>query len=168
MICNPRAFFGAALLALLAAAMPAFAAGSLPGGVKAVIDGYGRQCQELGGSISQAAASPWIMTADFDGDGEQDYVLNPQNLQCDGSATAFCGNGGCQLSILLSGDGYKEPLSVLGGEPVIRQRQDRTVVEVWVDGSNCDLESREQTCWQIFSWGEGDPKQSYQVRPASE
>src|SRR5690348_143261 len=69
----------------------------LPEPLETIIAGYANQCHHLGGALAPGADRPEIMTADFDGDGMPDYLLDPQNLRCSAAATAFCGNGGCQI-----------------------------------------------------------------------
>lgn len=148
-----------------AAAVPPSA---LPAPVEAIITGYTDQCRKLGGALAAGADRPKIMTGDFDGDGKTDYVLNPQNLQCSAAATAFCGNGGCQIAIAVSGNNYQEPIMVLGGQPTLSQRSDGTKVEVWVNSSNCKLSNREKACWASYSWRDGKVSRSNQARPLTD
>jgi uncharacterized protein len=134
----------------------------LPAPVESIISGYDAACRQLGGAL--ASARPDIMTADLDGDGKPDYVLNPQNLSCSAAATTFCGNGGCRISIALSGNDYLKPIEVLGGQPTLSQRQNGTRVEVWVSGSNCRTSDRRLACWASYSWKDGKLDRSYQAR----
>ncbi|HLK84604.1 MAG TPA: hypothetical protein VKT99_24355 [Xanthobacteraceae bacterium] len=143
----------------------AAAASTLPGPVEAIITGYVNQCHQLGGNLVDGAGRPQIMTGDFDGDGTPDYVLNPQNLRCSAAATAFCGNGGCQITIALSGHHYQAPITVLGGQPTIVQKPSGLTVEIWVRGSNCSGFDREKACWASYSWIEERATTSYQLRP---
>ena len=148
----------------MAAEQEAAAAGGPPAPVAALIAGYAPQCQELGGKL--ADDQPFTLTADFDGDGRTDYLLDPQNLRCDGAATAFCGNGGCQISIALSGNGYADPITVLGGQPTVVQGESGADVAIWVDRSNCQLTGRDQTCWAAYSWPRGRLRQTYVIKPS--
>jgi hypothetical protein len=141
------------------------AASTLPAPVEAIIAGYANQCRKLGGALAAGAERPQIMTGDFDGDGMPDYVLNPQNLRCSAAATAFCGNGGCQITIALSGNNYQEPITVLGGQPTLVQKASGTAVEIWVHGSNCNGFDRESACWGNYSWIDGKATTTYQMRP---
>jgi uncharacterized protein len=138
-------------------------AARLPSAVEVITAGYVRECRQLGGSLA-GDAHPLTMTGDFDGDGLQDYVLNPQNLKCSAAATAFCGNGGCQIKIAVSGNGYQDPISVLGGQPTLSQGSEGTRVEIWVDGSHCNLSGREKACWASYGWKEGKVATTYQAR----
>lgn len=139
------------------------AASALPAPVEKLIEGYASQCRQLGGTLT-GTNHPRIMSSDFDGDGKTDYVLNPQNLRCTAAATAFCGNNGCQIDIVASGNGYQKPIVAAGGSPTISQTEDSTNVEVWVDRSNCNLTDREKACWAIYSWKNGKISQNYQAR----
>jgi hypothetical protein len=149
-------------------AVAAASALMLPAPIEAIIAGYTNQCHQLGGALVPGADGPKIMTGDFDGDGLPDYVLNPQNLRCSAAATAFCGNGGCQIAVAVSGNNYQEPITVLGGQPTLVQKPSGTIVEVWVHGSNCHVLSREKACWASYSWPDGKAKTTYQARPRSE
>lgn len=153
------------VILLAALGLLGIGASTLPAPIEAIIAGYASQCHQLGGALIAGADRPQIMTADFDGDGMPDYVLNPQNLRCSVAATAFCGNGGCQITIALSGNNYEEPITVLGGQPTLIQKTSGTTVEIWVHGSNCDGFDREKACWAIYSWVDGKANASYQMRP---
>jgi hypothetical protein len=39
---------------------------------------------------------------DLNGDGANDWIVDYGHIECDGSATMFCGSGGCTLQILIS------------------------------------------------------------------
>ena len=140
----------------------------LPAAIERIIAGYATQCRKLGGTLSADANRPQIMAGDFDGDGKPDYVLNPQNLRCSIAATAFCGNGGCQINIAVSGSGYHDPIAVLGGQPTLSQRSDGVHVEVWVDRSHCNVADRTKACWVDYSWRDGKLQTTYQASPRSD
>lgn len=135
----------------------------LPAGIEAIISSYGDQCLRLGSSLG-SGDHPRIMTADLDRDDKPDYVLNPQNLQCSAAATAFCGNGGCNIIVALSSDGYQKPLTIMGGQPTIVQKEDGTDLEVWVSGANCKNSDRDKACWSIFSWKDGKASTRFRIR----
>jgi hypothetical protein len=143
-------------------------ASASPEPIEKIIAGYADQCQRLGGALAAGAGRPRLMSSDFDGDGEPDYVLNPQNLKCSAAATAYCGNAGCNIRIAVSGNGYRNPIDVLGGQPVMSQGESGTVVEVWVDSTNCNLEDRSKSCWERFSWKDGNLSKSYRTKPLPE
>lgn len=133
--------------------------------VDALIDGYAKQCKQLGGTPA-AGMRPTILTVDFDGDAKDDYLLDTQPLQCDGAASAFCANNGCQVDIALSRQSYRSPTTVSGGQPTITLSEDGNSVAVWVDSTQCNLQSRGQACWTLLSWPDGKLVQRNQVRAA--
>jgi len=136
--------------------------------VAAIVSGYADQCKALGGTLAAGADRPLTMTADLDGDGIQDYVLDTQNLQCDAAATAFCGNGGCQIDVALSSEGFASPVSALGGQPTLVQAETGTSLEIWVDGTNCDLPGgSSEECWATYAWTDGTLTPTYDARTAA-
>ena len=139
-------------------------ASGLPGGVAAVVDGYAAQCRQLGGRMVGAAA-PLTMTADLDGDGQPDYVLDPVNLQCSGSATAFCGNGGCGIDVALSAQRYARRIEVLGGNPSLTLTGDGAVLLVLVDAANCNVPKWEKACLATYAWPQGKARLTYRAIP---
>ena len=145
----------------------AVAALELPPSIQNLVSGYDKQCRDLGGTL-EGTAQPLIATADFDRDSLPDYLLNPANLSCTAAATAFCGNGGCQIKIALSRDSYAKPIDMLGGQPTLTQKEKQTEAAVWVDGSNCNTSDRTKACWSVFRWNEeGALTQAYEVRPVA-
>lgn len=138
----------------------------LPEGVEKVIAGYADSCKQLGGALVAGADRPLTMSADLDGDGIADYVLNPQNLQCSAAATAFCGNGGCQIDIAVSRDGFAAPIEAMGGMPTLVQSDAGTVAKVWVDSTNCPKATPEDACWASYAWVDGKHTVTYAAVPA--
>lgn len=140
---------------------------TMPADVQTLASSYADQCKTLGGSLEAGADSPSYMAADLNADGIQDYVLNTQNLECSAAATAFCGNGGCQIDILVSSSDslYDQPVSALGGQPTLVQAETGTSLEVWVDGTNCNLPGgSDQECWATYEWSDGALTPSYAAR----
>jgi hypothetical protein len=145
-----------------------WSAATLPASVQKLASKYSDQCRQLGGTLPSGSETPAVMTADLDGDGIQDYVLNPQYLRCSAAATAFCGNGGCDIKIALSRDAYAQPVSVLGGQPTMTFSSKNPVVEIWVDRTHCNLSDRSKACWAIYSWSDGKASTVYRTRPLPE
>ncbi|MEO8812751.1 MAG: hypothetical protein ABI376_07560 [Caulobacteraceae bacterium] len=140
--------------------------GVLPPVIAAIAAGYADQCRLLGGTLAPGPSRPLAMTADIDGDGRPDYVIDPQNLRCTAAATAFCGNGGCQIQIVLSRDGWRHPVSAMGGEPTLVEGENGARLELWVGRENCGLTDRSKACRAIYAWGAGKLITRYEARPA--
>jgi uncharacterized protein len=141
---------------------------ALPEPIGKIATAYANDCRKLGGALKDGFDVPRAATGDVDGDGTQDFVLDPQNLQCSAAATAFCGNGGCQIRIAISSDNYAKPVAVLGGQPTLVLKESGTVVDVWVDRSNCNITDRSKACWVSYLWSDGKLKPTYQARPLPE
>ncbi|MCB4770313.1 hypothetical protein LGR54_17020 [Ancylobacter sp. Lp-2] len=122
------------------------------------------QCRDFGG-VLQGNAAPETMSADLDHDGRPDYVLNAQNLRCDGAATAYCANDGCDISVSLSSAGYA-PLKLRGVRPTLVQGTDLTTLDLWVDRSQCAGAAPNAACWASWRWDGAALVPSYAVRPA--
>jgi len=127
---------------------------------------YGEQCRQLGGQLA-GNAWPDVMTADLDHDGQPDYVLNAQNLSCDGSATAFCANDGCAITVALSSAGYANPFELRGSQPTLVQKTDGTGLDLWVDRTNCANAGNETACWGAWRWTGKKLQSSFTARPTT-
>lgn len=56
----------------------------------------------------------YIQTADFNGDGRPDYLINEEKVKGPGSPPLFCGSGGCSWALYLStAGGYRKVLDGL-------------------------------------------------------
>ena len=136
--------------------LPQWSSDALPAAVQEITASYNEMCVGLAGTMKPGADRPLVMTADLDGDAVQDFVLNPQNLQCSAAATAFCGNGGCQILLALSHNDYADPVEILGGAPSLRQGSEQgTVLDVWVDKVNCGDTGPTEECLASYVWQDG-------------
>ena len=138
---------------------------AIPQGVETLVARYAEKCKELGGTLRPGANRPGILSADLDGDGVADYVLNPQPLQCSAAATAFCGNGGCSVQIAVSSDGFAKPIEALGGMPTLVQAETGTTARLWVDSTNCPGATAEDACWATYAWADGKSAVTYAAEP---
>lgn len=127
--------------------------GDLPKNVGTVIDGYAKECQQMGGKLADGD-KPKILTGDLDGDSVDDYVINPKGMECSASATLFCPSGGCYIKVALSSKDFKDPTQIMGGDPKISEKQDGTVLDMSVDGVNCNTTNVEP-CLGEYSWKDG-------------
>jgi hypothetical protein len=136
-----------------------------PAAIGSIVAGYHKMCSDIGGTLAAGADSPLIMTADLDGDGTQDFVLNPQNMQCSAAATTFCGNGGCYISLALSHNGYADPVTIMGGAPSLSQSDAGTALDVWVANSNCTTDAEKNSCLARYVWQDGNLAVTYEATP---
>lgn len=76
----------------------------------------------------------FIQSADFNGDGRPDFLVDEGRIECSGSPPLFCGSGGCSWALYLSGPGgYRKVLDGLShrvsidrtAQPPILATQDR-------------------------------------------
>jgi uncharacterized protein len=139
---------------------------AIPEGVETLIAGFGEQCTKLGGTLNAGGDRPGLLSADLDGDGIADYVINTQPLQCSDSATAFCGNGGCQVQIAVSSEKFADPIEALGGMPTLVQAESGTIARLWVDSTNCPKATADEACWATYAWVGGKHTVTYAAEPA--
>mgnify|MGYP001168690568 CR=1 FL=1 len=128
---------------------------NLPAPVQTIVNGYRQMCSDIDGKLAAGYDMPMIMTGDVDGDGIQDFVFNPENMQCSAAQTTYCSNGGCQISLALSGNKYAEPIEIMGGAPFLSQSDGKAVLNVWVSNSECETTETESSCLGRFSWKDG-------------
>ncbi|MDR6954326.1 uncharacterized protein J2X65_003696 [Ancylobacter sp. 3268] len=128
------------------------------------VAGLFAQCRAAGGEL-KSNAWPEMMSTDLDHDGRPDYLLNAQNLRCDGAATAYCANDGCDISVSLSSAGYA-PLKLRGSRPTLVQGTDRTTLDIWVDRSQCKDAAPGAACWGSWRWDGAALTPRYAARPA--
>lgn len=78
-------------------------------------------CREAGGKPS--VDNKYIQTADFNGDGRPDYVVNDEGLNCASAPSIYCGSGGCSIELYIStASGYRSAnLQRLGFGAQIKQ-----------------------------------------------
>lgn len=111
---------------------------SYPREVQAVLDSARKACMDDGGTSAEFSDQD-IEKVDLNGDGRPDYIVHLQNAECPGNAGAFCGTGGCDLTILIAkqnGD-YVTIFDqrVRGYE--IKQRRGPRIIRFQLHGSYC-------------------------------
>lgn len=93
------------LLASLLAASPALAAtAAYPTRIQAEIEDLKDDCTSMGGRF--AIGKDGVLQADFDRDGQADYVINQNDLTCSSAPSLFCGMAGCGVTVYLSSRRY--------------------------------------------------------------
>ncbi|MDQ8726688.1 hypothetical protein [Bradyrhizobium sp. LHD-71] len=138
-------------------------ASPLPAPVETFIKTYADRCRQLSGELATGESRPLILTGDLDRDGRPDYVLNPENLRCNAAATAFCATAGCEITVAISRKGYRDPSTIIGGQPKLSGG----TLDLWVDRSNCNITDRQKACWATYSWRGGQMHKSFQAKPSS-
>jgi len=71
-----------------------------PAEVSAVIAGARKYCEDNGGKFAATPAA--VRKAALNGDSRDDYIVDLNEASCDGVGGAFCGTGGCEISILVA------------------------------------------------------------------
>lgn len=97
----------------------ASAGGNTPAPPSAPVSGQRPQTIEMaaaegcsGGAVTIDPAS--VQTADLDGDGVDDYLLNHNGVRCDGRMSGYCGAANCSIDVFLSTQGYAHRPDFLG------------------------------------------------------
>lgn len=140
---------------------------TLPVAVSELVAETRAECRKLGGRLDEGADAPAsIRTQDVDGDGKPDYLIEKRHLVCEGVATAFCHNNGCDMEIALSGKGYKNPIRETGALRAIEDGPDGAVIRIEVDKSRCGAGlAPEKKCLLVLAWHGGDMNTVYQEDP---
>src|ERR1044072_3610393 len=71
--------------------------GKLPAAIQAAVDESKKVCGE-----TAKVGDGFVAERDINGDGVKDYVLNYEHFECEGSASYFCGTGGCLTQVFAS------------------------------------------------------------------
>ena len=90
-------------------------------------------CREGGGD--PILGPDYASSADLNGDGVPDYLINLAGLECAGASSYFCGSAGCPVNVWISGgggwtnewSGYAQEARIVG-----------TAVEAHLHGEFCD------------------------------
>ena len=121
---------GLVLLPAAAFAQPA----DLPKEVQAAIEENKKAC---GDTVKLKPA--FVAEKDVNGDGVKDYVLDYGEFECEGSASFFCGTGGCltQVFASLPGGGYVKALDENVRQIKFRKVRGRPAIVLDLHGSAC-------------------------------
>ncbi|QCI63100.1 hypothetical protein [Phreatobacter stygius] len=91
-------------------------------------------------------------TADFNGDGRPDYVLDFSAVECPAAASFYCGSAGCTLMIFMSdGEAYRRAYNDNVRGWSIAQDSGRNVLVLDLHGSACGR-SGADPCRRRLSW----------------
>lgn len=136
---HPR--LAAALLAALLAS-PA-AAQRLPGYVAGPLSGLAYDCRQAGQAVP--AARRMVMTADLDGDGTPDHVVDA-GQGCAANRLLYCSAAGCSVDVYLS-----STAGLAGSFRARAVRAARGVLELVTDGPACGRPAG-QDCTERLGW----------------
>jgi hypothetical protein len=145
--------FGSAIVAApVAAAGPAK---PLPPEVRAYFDKARQECRAAGDRLHVQGESDFAETAEFNGDGHPDYIVQKASLLCPAlGASEYCGSAGCEIAILVSeGDRLREVADDnYQGFAITRPVGGRQSIVFGAHGTSCGHKSGADTCWGIMSW----------------
>jgi hypothetical protein len=146
--------FGAsvAIAPITAAAAPAK---PLPPEVRAYFDKARQECRQAGDKLHVTGEDGFAETADFNGDGKPDYIVQMASLYCPSlGASEYCGSAGCQIAILVSqGDRLREA----GGDnyqgfAITKPVGGKQSLAFAAHGTFCGHKSGADTCFGTMSW----------------
>src|SRR5438045_3941870 len=90
----------AVLVSTMLAGVPHALADDTPAEVAKVIGDARKSCEDNGGKFTMTPAA--VRKVELTGDGRDDYIVNLGEATCDGGGDAFCGTGGCEVSVLVA------------------------------------------------------------------
>jgi hypothetical protein len=146
--------FGASVVVapIAAAAAPAK---PLPPEVRAYFDMARQECREAGDKLHVTSESGFAETADFNGDGKPDYIVEMSKLVCPSLGySEYCGSAGCQIGILVSdGDRLREAGgNNYQGFTVTKPVNGKQSLAFAAHGTFCGHKSGADTCFGTMSW----------------
>lgn len=104
----------------------------LPAPIQELTDGNMAACREAGGT--PRLTPDHARSADLNGDGRPDYLIDLAGLDCENAWSYFCGSAGCPVSVWVSeDDGWKE----IWGGYAQSARIEGSVVEIHQHGEFC-------------------------------
>lgn len=108
--------------------------GKLPAVVQAAIDENRKACGE-----TAKVGAALVTEKDINGDGVKDYVLNYAQFECEGSASYFCGTGGCLTQVFASvpNGGYVKVLDENVRDIQFSKRRGKPAIVLDLHGSAC-------------------------------
>ena len=138
-------------LALFLVLMPAAAfaqADKLPAAVQAAIDANKKVCGE-----TAKIGAGLVAEQDINGDGVKDYVLNYEHFECEGSASYFCGTGGCltQVFASLPNGGFVKVLDDNVRDIQFRKLRGKPAIVLDLHGSACGKVGA-ASCPRTLTW----------------
>ncbi|OAN68915.1 hypothetical protein A8B78_22015 [Jannaschia sp. EhC01] len=112
-------------------APPAPAAASLPA---PIVQQAAASCMNGAGTITREE----LQSADFDGDGQEDFILNHASVTCTDGMSGFCGAANCSIDVFLSSLAYQQPRELLGiGAEIVPLADGRTGIQIAGSFSLC-------------------------------
>ena len=106
---------------------------SHPVQVAAWVDESIKTCREDGGQ--PVAGGDHVRSADIDGDGRPDYLIDDGKFQCRGATNRSCGSHGCSVEVFLSAGGYRAAgLDLLAYGSTIEPKGNKPVVVIETRG----------------------------------
>ncbi|WP_144299748.1 hypothetical protein [Elioraea rosea] len=91
------------VLALLLFGAGGAAAQALPPPMSTQQNEWFAECRSFGGR--PVAGPEFVTREDLNGDGQPDYILSVNGMNCEGAFTALCAGQACPLAVFLSGQG---------------------------------------------------------------
>lgn len=158
----------AACLAILMLAGRAMAGSEPPPELVEFTEEQAAVCRDLHGT--PRILPSYQTVRDLNGDGQDDFLVNLANLECENAWSAFCGSGGCPVSAWLSdpGGGYARfDFGYLEGVEV-KESTPLPKVVAGYHGSLCGEPERigADTCTRTWTFASNDPPEPAIDAPA--
>lgn len=127
----------------------------LPPEVRTYFDSARQECVKAGDMLHVADERGYVQTADFNGDGHPDYIVEYASLLCPAlGASEYCGSAGCTIAILVSqGDRLREVYSDnLQGYAITKPLNGKQNLVFAAHGTYCGHKTGADTCFGTMSW----------------
>jgi hypothetical protein len=137
------------LALVVLASSPARAQENLPAEIAAAFKETGKDCE---GKITTKKG--FVLRRDVNGDGEPDYILNYEHVECDEFKTMFCGTGGCHRQVFVTiGDGkYLNVMDRTAYTVKFARQKGLPAMIQDLHGGNCGRSGGQGPCRSITYW----------------
>jgi hypothetical protein len=149
------------LALVVLASSPAHAQENLPAEIAASFKEAGKDCE---GKITTKKG--FVSRRDVNADGEPDYILNYEHVECEEFKTMFCGTGGCLFQVFVTvGEGkYLKVMDEVAYKVRFARQKGLPAMIQDLHGGSCGRSGGDGPCRAVTYWNGGQFTPAYPLR----